>query len=63
MHAICANEITCAAPRCHQPGTVAVGCTPPAHKVTDEHGRERWIEVDTVVIEFCERHAPEVDDG
>lgn len=57
MHAICANQVTCAAPGCHEPGTVAVGCTPSARKVTDEHGREHWLECATTVIEFCERHA------
>ncbi len=59
MHAICANEVTCAAPRCHQPGTVLVGC---GHReVHTEDGRTKHIEVSPVVIEFCERHAPETE--
>lgn len=63
MHAICANEITCAAARCHQPGTVAVGCGPTHREEQAEDGRTKHIEVPPVVLEFCERHAPKADDG
>jgi hypothetical protein len=58
MHAICANQVTCAAPGCHQPGTVAVGYTPPARKAKHpKTGQILYLEGRTVALEYCERHA------
>lgn len=58
MHAICSNEITCAAPGCHQPGTIVVAHVEEPQILEGTSGRKRILEGCVVLIEYCERHAP-----